>query len=143
MSFMGHISTQTELLCQYKILSVCKYLTCMELRPENAPVPWFGERLRELREQRGYNLPEAAKKIGISTGRLSHIEGRKWPSEPKTVWKIVEKLGLDIRQLTFDLPARSNYGTGQATRPAGRPKNAADRGHPSRELRPARGRKSA
>jgi transcriptional regulator with XRE-family HTH domain len=42
----------------------------------------FGQRIRELREQKDLSLRELAKKIGVSAAFLSDVElGRRYPSE--------------------------------------------------------------
>jgi transcriptional regulator with XRE-family HTH domain len=86
-------------------------------------MPWFGPRLRELRDRRGLNLPEAAEKLSISTGWLSALEGNMWPPEPQTFWLLVEGLELDPADFRIELPDRSQYGkTGRVKREAGRRK---------------------
>jgi transcriptional regulator with XRE-family HTH domain len=59
----------------------------------------FGERIRELRDEKDVSLRELAKKLDVSAAFLSDVElGRRYPSE-KVLVKISEALGVAIEDL--------------------------------------------
>lgn len=59
----------------------------------------FGQRIRELREQKDFSLREFAKKLEVSAAFLSDIElGRRFPSE-KVLLSIAQKLDTIVEEL--------------------------------------------
>jgi transcriptional regulator with XRE-family HTH domain len=60
----------------------------------------FGERVRELREERGLSLREFARKLGgISAAFLSDIElGRRYPSD-RVLASMAKVLGVQVKEL--------------------------------------------
>lgn len=59
----------------------------------------FGERIRELRDEKDVSLRELAKKLDVSAAFLSDIElGRRYPSD-KVLVKISEALGVTNEDL--------------------------------------------
>lgn len=59
----------------------------------------FGERIRELREQKDISLRELAKKLAVSPAFLSDIElGRRYPSD-EVLAKIAKELGTTVESL--------------------------------------------
>lgn len=66
----------------------------------------FGQKIRELREEKDLSLRELAKEIQVSAAFLSDIElGRRYPSD-KILLSISEKLGTSTDELrTYDTRA--------------------------------------
>jgi len=66
----------------------------------------FGQKIRELREEKDLSLRELAKEIEVSAAFLSDIElGRRYPSD-KILLSICEKLGTSVDELrTYDTRA--------------------------------------
>jgi transcriptional regulator with XRE-family HTH domain len=61
----------------------------------------FGERVRELREQKGMSLRELAKQLLVSAAFLSDIElGRRYPSD-----KVLPKMASILEASVEDLKA--------------------------------------
>lgn len=59
----------------------------------------FGERLRQLRDEKDYSLRELADKVGVSAAFLSDIElGRRFPAEDKLV-ALAKALSIDVATL--------------------------------------------
>jgi len=59
----------------------------------------FGERLRQLRDEKDFSLRELADKIGVSAAFLSDIElGRRFPAEDKLV-ALADALSVDVAEL--------------------------------------------
>lgn len=76
----------------------------------------LGERIRALREERGYSLGEFARKVGISVSYLSEIErGAKKPSL-RTVAKIAEALNLGKGELLRQSQKPAGLGLGERLR---------------------------
>jgi transcriptional regulator with XRE-family HTH domain len=59
----------------------------------------FGERIRELRDEKDISLRELSKKLDVSAAFLSDVElGRRYPSE-KVLARITEALGVSVEDL--------------------------------------------
>lgn len=58
----------------------------------------FGAYIRSIRYEKGYSVTEAAKFIGISTVQLHNIEKGANLPRPTTFMKIVNGLGLDVKE---------------------------------------------
>jgi transcriptional regulator with XRE-family HTH domain len=59
----------------------------------------FGERIRELREEKDLSLRESAKKLNVSAAFLSDIElGRRFPSDD-VLSRIAKLLGESVEKL--------------------------------------------
>ncbi len=59
----------------------------------------FGERIRELRDEKDISLRELAKRLEISAAFLSDVElGRRYPSD-KVLVKIAEALGVSFEDI--------------------------------------------
>ena len=64
-----------------------------------APTPPVGQRLRELREEKGLRQDQIARLVGITQGTVSLIEsGRRLPSE-RTLRAWARELGCDVEEL--------------------------------------------
>jgi transcriptional regulator with XRE-family HTH domain len=59
----------------------------------------LGEKIRFLRENKGLNLSELAKKAGIAKSTLFKIEENKTNPTIKTIWAIAEILGVPFGEL--------------------------------------------
>jgi transcriptional regulator with XRE-family HTH domain len=60
----------------------------------------FGDRLRELRLQNGFNQRDLAEKVGIDFTYLSKIENDKMsPPSQETIRKLAEELEADLDEL--------------------------------------------
>jgi transcriptional regulator with XRE-family HTH domain len=60
----------------------------------------FGDRLRELRLQNGFNQRDLAEKVGIDFTYLSKIENDKMsPPSQETIRKLAEELEVDLDEL--------------------------------------------
>jgi transcriptional regulator with XRE-family HTH domain len=60
----------------------------------------FGERLRELRLQRGLNQRKLAEQVGVDFTYLSKIEtGKMPPPSQETIVKLADKLDADLDEL--------------------------------------------
>jgi transcriptional regulator with XRE-family HTH domain len=57
------------------------------------------QRLRDLREKAGLGLREAAKKLRISPGYLSRIEGRGEIPAPELLCRMAGEYGCDVEEL--------------------------------------------
>jgi transcriptional regulator with XRE-family HTH domain len=65
-------------------------------------VSHFGNRVRQLRIERGLTLERVAKKIGSEKGYLSEIENHKVnPPSVKVINKVAKLLGQDVRTLVL------------------------------------------
>jgi hypothetical protein len=122
---MSDILRFTEHPCQAEFIYSAKYLTGNDLYDYRPSMPWFGARLRELREARGMTLEQLAKIAKTSVSALSTAEGRMWPPRAETVFKILAGLGVHPHDFDVTFPTPEEYGaTGKMSRPAGRPKKA-------------------
>jgi transcriptional regulator with XRE-family HTH domain len=60
----------------------------------------FGERLHELRKQKGMTLEAVGKKLGVSKGYLSVIEnGKVRPPKDKILRKLAGLFGVDEAEM--------------------------------------------
>lgn len=57
----------------------------------------LGRRLRKLRLQKGLSQEELAFEVDISRDHLSNIELGKFPINIKTLYKLAEFFGVDIK----------------------------------------------
>ena len=56
-------------------------------------------RVRELREQRGWNISEFADKVGVSRPSIYDIETGKFEPHLNTAFKIADAFGLPIEDV--------------------------------------------
>ena len=62
----------------------------------------YKNRIREYREAKGMNLEEMAKKAGISTGYLCHLEkGTRQNPSTKIMENIAKTLGRTVTEIFF------------------------------------------
>ncbi len=62
----------------------------------------YKNRIREYREAKGMNLEEMAKKAGISTGYLCHLEkGTRQNPSTKIMENIAKTLGSTVTEIFF------------------------------------------
>lgn len=54
--------------------------------------------IKQLRENRGWNQIELAKKVGVSRGTIQNLEGAKNPQQLKNLSKILAVLEEDIEE---------------------------------------------
>ncbi len=59
----------------------------------------LGERIKELREKKGWEQKDLAKKIGMNAGNLSRIEQGKQGTTLKRLEKIAKVLGVSVQEL--------------------------------------------
>jgi transcriptional regulator with XRE-family HTH domain len=102
-----------------------KYLTAKELRRYPPLVAVFGERLRELRESRGWTLEYVQKQMGYKKPEaVSNLEAKVWPPTPRLFFRLIAALGYSASDFVVELPDQSRFAGGRLKRPAGRPKKA-------------------
>ncbi len=62
----------------------------------------YKNRIRDYRKEKGMNLEELAKKAGISTGYLCHLEkGTRMNPSTKIMESIAQTLGKTITEIFF------------------------------------------
>ena len=62
----------------------------------------YRNRIRKYRKEKGLNLVEMAKKVGISTGYLCHLEkGTRQNPSTKIMEKIANILGKTVAEIFF------------------------------------------
>ena len=66
--------------------------------PRVAPLK-LGERVRALRQARGWTLEEAAQRAGLARSTLSKIENEQMSPSFEAVQKLARGLGIDVPQL--------------------------------------------
>jgi transcriptional regulator with XRE-family HTH domain len=74
----------------------------------------FGERVRQLREERFLSMAELADKAGISKNTLFRVETGNYSAIPRTVRKIAEALGVEPGALVTPEELRELRGNAQA-----------------------------
>jgi len=65
----------------------------------------FGSWIREKRKEAGYSVPEAARKIGFSIGRLKQIECGYDPIPLMRLFDIIKIYEIDLEELLERLQA--------------------------------------
>ncbi len=60
----------------------------------------FGLKLRQLRQERGWNFDELAKRTGISPSYLNEIEKGKKSPQSENLGKLAEAFGVEVAHLT-------------------------------------------
>ena len=76
----------------------------------------LGERIKNLRKERGITLVEIAKKTGIDQATLSRIENGKMTGTLDSHMKIAEALGMRLPDLYEDVMNKVNEAREKATR---------------------------
>ncbi|MFP3914931.1 MAG: helix-turn-helix domain-containing protein, partial [Actinomycetota bacterium] len=59
----------------------------------------LGERLRQVRQQKGISLREMARRVGVSASLISQIETNKAQPSVRTLYDIVTQLGISFDRL--------------------------------------------
>lgn len=59
----------------------------------------IGDKIKELRKQKGVNQKELAERIGITQNTLNNIENNKVKPLPQTLAKISKELGVDYEEM--------------------------------------------
>jgi len=59
----------------------------------------FAQKIRELRNKRGWSVYDLARKIDTTAGYISKIEARGEIPSPKTIIKLAEVLQVDAQKL--------------------------------------------
>jgi transcriptional regulator with XRE-family HTH domain len=114
------------IFCQWEIYMACKYLTRKDLAAYAVGVALFGERLRQLREDRGWTLEDVQKKMGYKKPEaVSNLEAKVWPPTPRLFYRLIATLGYSAGEFAIELPSLSRFGSGRLKRPPGRPKKKA------------------
>ncbi|PYP90834.1 MAG: hypothetical protein DMG65_10010 [Candidatus Angelobacter sp. Gp1-AA117] len=62
-------------------------------------MPTLGDRIREVREERGWTLEKLAEKTGLSRSFLSEVENNKATPSAESVLKISNALGVSLDYL--------------------------------------------
>ena len=74
----------------------------------------FGERVRQLREERFLSMAELAERAGVSKNTLFRVETGNYSAIPRTVRKIAEALGVEPGKLVTHQELRELRGNAQA-----------------------------
>lgn len=61
-----------------------------------------GQRLRVVRELRGFGLRRLSEEVGISKGHLSRVESGERDMSAETIGKVAKVLGVPIASLVDD-----------------------------------------
>src|SRR5690606_41359804 len=91
----------------------------------------FGERIRELRTERGLSLRALAQRLGISASALSQIERGKMRPAVTRLYQIMTELDGPMASVFADADARAREGAAAGAPPGSSP------GAPGRHPRPA------
>lgn len=59
----------------------------------------IGDKIKELRKQKGVNQKELAERIGITQNTLNNIENNKVTPLPQTLAKISNELSVDYEEM--------------------------------------------
>jgi transcriptional regulator with XRE-family HTH domain len=65
-----------------------------------------GAMIRRLREAQGIGCTQLAEAAGIDMRLLSKIETGRLDGSPKTRLKIARALGVDLSQITYEVPSK-------------------------------------
>jgi len=68
----------------------------------------FGEKLRKVRERKGFTLKDVARKAGVSESLISQIERDKISPAIDTLLKLIEVLEVDIDYIFSDFKKERN-----------------------------------
>lgn len=63
---------------------------------------WFGEKIRAIRERKGFTLKEVAEKAGVSESLVSQIERNRVSPAIDTLLSLADVLDLDLEYLFAD-----------------------------------------
>lgn len=85
----------------------------MNRTPSTSNPPALPERLRSLRQSRGWTLDKTSKASGVAASTLSKIENGLMSPTYDVLLKLADGLGLDVAELFA--PARAHMGAGRCS----------------------------
>lgn len=104
------ISNQPAMKTKSRVTSILSALPIKPTRRERLQIPAdkIGQRLRLLRKSRDLTLSEASRLTGVPAATFSRIETNKMSPTFGVLFKIIEGMGFDWRDVLTSLPRHRN-----------------------------------